>query len=449
MQKPLEPLLQLETNTVWQSVTATGRGRPLEVGDAADIAAEDADRLEWARGQAAEAGFPADTFAAALEAAYTAPDVGTLYDLRRRGLISDDDFTHGLHKEKLEDRWRAPMRGLLRVLLSPAQLANAVVQGFRSIDDAAADAQLQGVQPDDFQTMVDVTGMPPGPETLQEWTRRGIITAEQLDQGIREGHTKTKYLPEYRASLQRVLGATEYAGLWLRGWITEAQAKAGGALTGYSAEDMQLLYLNRGRPATTRQVHIGYARGGKLPGASGEREAFDMAVRQSNVRTEYADLLWAQRYTYPSAFVIRALAQDGTFSRDQTQAILVESGWPPEYAALAADAFTTPKSGGTSQKWADRARTRVFTAAWSDFMDGNADEQALREMLDAIPVPAAEQDAIVALAKVERNLERRDLTQAQVVKLYKKGVYQRDRALAALEDLGMTADDATALLDAA
>src|SRR5262249_11517321 len=141
-------------------------------------------------------------------------------------------------REAIEDEWIGPLADLLRVLLTPAELANAVVQGHRTFDSALADAELQGYTQADFQTMVDNTGLPPGPETLLDWWRRGIIDEGELAQGIREGHTKVKYIPFYEAARTRVLGATEWATARLRGHATAAESYAGGALTGHTQEQM-------------------------------------------------------------------------------------------------------------------------------------------------------------------------------------------------------------------
>jgi len=238
------------------------------------------------------------------------------------------------------------------------------------------------------------------------------------------------------------------AGLHLKGWLTEAERNAIGALWGYGPEQMEHLYLNRGRPATTRQVHIGWQRGGRLEGASSEREAHMMAVEQSSIRPEYEPLLWAQRYTNPSAFVIRALAQDGTFDAATTERILIESGWNPEYAELASGKWAGDEETGPPTKWLDRARSRLFTALHNDYMDGSADEATARAGLARLGAVAAEIGPIIGLWNYERDETLRDLTQAQILKLYKSTVWTREMAQARLEDLGMLPSEASNLLDA-
>jgi len=439
----LEPYVQDLANAGWTANPV----RPLPPEILAEIDAHGLSPAFDARSWAHRTGTGDEAYDALVESLKTAPDMATLLELRRREFIDEGAFTRGLHKARLEDRFIAAIRRLVVRLLSPAELANARQQEF--IDDARLheEGAQWGYSPERMDLLYKMAGLPPGPMDGLTLLRRGFITEDEYRQLVAEGHTKTKYTDAILALRERIISAPEAAGLRLRGWLTRAQAEEIGALNGFDAAQMELLYLNRGRPATVRQVHIGYARGGSLPQAANEREAVEKAVAQSNIRTEYTDLLWAQRYTYPSAFVIRGLAQRGTFDRDTTERILVESGWPPSYATLAADDWTAPTSAGPATKWADRARTRVFTEAWNDFIDGNSDEGALRALLAAVGAPAGEQDTIVALAETTRDLQRRDLTQAQILKLYKRNVWPLERAQAALEDLGMTAEDAADLLE--
>lgn len=78
--------------------------------------------------------------------------------------------------------------------LTPAELANAVVQNQIDPNEAWREAQFSGVNQHRFQVMVDTAGLPPGVgELLQLWNR-GVIKEPDVEQGIREGHTKDKYI---------------------------------------------------------------------------------------------------------------------------------------------------------------------------------------------------------------------------------------------------------------
>lgn len=440
----LQPFVQSLANAAWTQ----NQVMPPEYAVLADGVAREKVDAAWARDRAHEQGISDSAFAHLVDIARTAPPLGTAYQLWRRNLIDDGGFQDAVHDEGIPASWLSALRGLKRILLSPAELANAVVQGHRGFDAAAADAELQGVTLTDFQTMVDNTGLPPGPMDGLTMLRRGIISEAEFDQLVREGHTKVKYIAPLLALRDKIISGPEAAGLWLRGWLTEAEAKQRGALDGWAADEMELLYLNRGRPATTRQIHIGWARGGRLAGAADERAAFERGVRQSNIRTEYTDLLWAQRYTYPSAFVLRALVADGTFSQADGERILIESGWVPQYAQQAAAKWAGGAVAGVSSKWADRARSRLFTAAHDDYLDGNASDAEADALLASAGVAPGERQTVIQLWGIERARTRRDLTQAQILKLVKKGIWPREQGQAALEDLGMEPGDADDLLSA-
>ncbi len=462
----LQPYAQKLANEGWQA----RQDMPLRALDAAHLVATGERDLSWGVNEVSNVGVNPSRFAALVDLADTAPDLGTLYRLLHRQQISPTKFQQGAKRAGIEDDYLNGLLALAEARLTPADVANAVQQGFvpnagllppdpggappftPPIEEVPIDTLQEfaaaGVPKGRAAVLAQLVGLPPGPmELLQMWNR-GIITETAVERGIREGHTKTKWTSALKEFRHFLVSPQEAAGLRLRGWITKGEAEKLGALRGASPEVMENLYLNRGRPATTRQVHIGYARGAKLPGAANEEEAIRTAVKQSNIRTEYADLLYAQRFTYPSAFVIRALAQDGTFPPALTETILVESGWRPEWAKLAAGKWGGAAGAGPSTKWADRARSRLFTALHSDYVDGGADEAVTREGLTRVGATGAEQNAIVVLWEWERQNVRRDLTQAQILKLYKKAIWTREQAQAALEDMGMEAGDAADLLDA-
>lgn len=439
-----------------------------------------------ARVWASENGFGDAQFDALVAVADTGPGVAYAFELWRRGKIGDTQFRRALKREALEQEWIDALVSLKRVLLSPSELANAVVQGHRTLDAATADAELQGLSAADFAVMVENTGLPPGPETGLAWLRRGILDEAEFGDVILEGHTKPKYIPKYLAALHPVLGAQTYAGLHLRGWISEAEMVAGGALTGYTQEQLDLLYKEHGRPATGRQVFIGLRRGGKYDGpTTGIDPAFVAAIRQSNIRPEWTNLLWAGRFTYPSAFVLRALTQAGDLTQAETEQILLYQGWEPTLAQTVSAKWAGGSGSAGSQQTKtellaeyaggyvtqDELRTTLaalgYTGAALDREVHLADARrnaAMRERVvkvigDAYRMHAIDETAaaselaevnvrgdaatmLIALWEKERRFTRREMTDRQVASAFKKGLLARDAALAELEERGFTAEDA-------
>lgn len=440
----ISPLTRQMANEAWQHNLVM----PISAAEAAAVVASGERSMAWGLAEATNTGVKEERFRALVDMFDTAPDLSSLYDMLRRKIIEPGTFIDGARKQNIEPEWMPHLLALSERILSPAEAAQAWQRGYMEETAAAKEAALSGVDAVRSKIQRESAGLPPPPETAMQMLRRKIIEPGDFEQMIREGNTKTKYTDEYLQLQERILSGADWASLRLRGWATKEEAEIGGAAEGWSPENMELLYLNRGRPATTRQVHIGYARGGELPGAADERAAFERAVRQSNIRTEYTDLLWASRYTYPSAFVIRGLTQAGTFDGATAEKILLESGWPPQYAKLAATDWAGDEEAGPQTKWADRARSRLFTALHNDYMDGSSDEATARAGLARVGATGAEVDVIISLWDFERDRTLRDLTQAQILSLYKKAIWPRDLAQSRLEDLGMKTDEASDLLDA-
>src|SRR5262249_19699721 len=131
-------------------------------------------------------------------------------------------------------------------------------QGFIDAARANAEGALQGVTEERQQLRFEASGLPPGVETALQMLRRSIIGTGEFAQIVREGHTKTKYTDELLQLQDQVLSAATYVRAFLKGHITRAEMHTGGALTGYTPNDLDLWYLTEGRPATAHQIHIGY-----------------------------------------------------------------------------------------------------------------------------------------------------------------------------------------------
>lgn len=439
----LSPAVEEVRQAAWQQFPT----RALEAREIAAIVAEDVEAEPWGQAEAARHGVNTDRFTALLGEARNAPGIGELFSMWRRGLISGGDFVHGLRKAKLETRWDGPLQGLHDVLLAPEVLANARQQGFMSPAETTAEAALQGVTADRAEVQFQLAGLPPGVAEGLAMLRRGIIDEATFRQIVREGHTKTKYTDALLQTRKVLLSAATAVRAHLKGHITADEMHARGALWGYSPDDMDLWYQAEGRPASVHQIHIGYARGGSLPGASGEQDAIRKAVAQSNIRPEYFDLLYAGRYSYPSAFVLRGLTQSGAITGADAEQVLLFSGWEPTLAGKVA-AFW---SGGTTATGGDshvsKAQTQLWNTLHTSFKAGRADEATATQVLGTLGVDAAAVPQILALWTREHELERAGPSKADIRKQWRDTTLTTDEAVAALVDLGWSASQASAYLN--
>ena len=447
----LAPAVQELENQAW----ARAPFKPLEAEIAAAIAAEDVEAYQWAEDEAGNTGIGTERFKALYGEALNAPGLPELFEAWRRDLIDDAAFEHGLRKAKLEPRWDAPLKALKSRLLTLSDLANARQQGFVTPEQQIAESALQGLDATRAEVLFDLSGLPLGVETMQQAVNRGLADEATFAQAVREGHTKTKYTDLAFALRQPVLHATDYAGLYLRGWITEADMNAGGALSGYSPEQMNLLYLNRGRPAAPGQMATAAARGIDGPdGRPMDREQFLKGIKESDIRPEWGDLLWESRFLYPPLFQLTRLVQAGAIDADTAAKWATYDRYPPEVVTALHDYWTQP-AAAKADTHLGKAQTQLWTTTHRSYIAGESDDATATAALAAAGVQAATVPQVLTIWQHERELVRKQLTPAQIKKAYNKAevnpatgvVWTRDEAMAELIQRGYNSNDAASLLD--
>jgi hypothetical protein len=269
---------------------------------------------------------------------------------------------------------------------------------------------------------------------------------------------KTKWAHAYKRMRWAVLTAPEYAELHLRDWITEDEMNKGGALTGHTPEQMLNLYRNRGRTATPRQVWLAWARG--VTGPRGVPTSFidhEQAIRRSNIRPEYAEMLWEIRFNYPPLFQLGRLVQAGAippataaewakfqlYGPDVVDALMIY--WEAIYPGPVGGTTGEPKAGPRVKS----AQTAAITEIRSAFLIGQADEATARGWLGRIGIEPDEIDGMLPIWSVMLEVPQKGLSPSQIKKAYKSlpAQWPRSRALDELELLGYTADDAATILD--
>jgi hypothetical protein len=397
------------------------------------------DAREWASFH----GIGDDAFTALVNIANVGPGAGYAFDLWRRDVIQEPAFRRALKRLGVEKEWIDDLVQIKTQLLTVAEVANAVQQGhvpndgvLPEIDPSTnlppgytepvapdghppsqvpltqidlpplPEASGRGVDKPRLQVIANLSGLPPPQSELLHMLNRGVIDDETFNAGVREGHTKTKWIAAVKRMRWAVLSGQEYAEAALRAWVTQDEMYAGGALTGHTKEQMDLFYKNRGRTATPRQIWLGIARKVTAPdypdepanGRLTSEHDHELAIRRSNIRPEYAPLLYEIRYNYPPIFQLNRLVQAGAI--------------PPETAA----------------SWAEKNLTApevvdALTAYWRVIYPG--------------PITGG-----ATAPKPKR------LTNATIRSLVKKGRLSPEQALLDLEANGLSAADAQLYLEA-
>jgi hypothetical protein len=441
---------------------------------------------DFLRAQALQQGYTEAKADQVLHALRGGPAILMGLELWRRGFLDEKGFERVLWEERLEEAFHAPIKRLKDVLLSPADLAMARQQGFIGEVRQKAESAEQGVDGERAELLFELSGLPPGVERAIEMLRRGIIGEDEFRQIVREGHEKTKYTDEELALRWELAPVATLVNLRLRGWIEDAEYHPRMREHGFAPELADDLFHAIGRPATVLQMVKGFRRGGRIQGVAPTEEAHvRTSVRQSDIRPEDADLLYAGRETMPSAFVLRRLVEDGAFTRAEASDILYQNAWRRDIADKTAASWV--RGTGTTRK--GLTATDLATEYWGAFITRTAYVNGLQELgytpADAEAKAAAEdakrtrsaRDSVISTTRqryvahrinrdkaaeilaraeiparvrglllpswdLEREVTADALTPKSIQKAYGAGRMTRDEALAALQFRGYDLNDA-------
>ena len=468
----LEPFAQSLANEAWSShAVLPPDAIYLAQGVAQGQVAKDA-AYSWAKQQ----GFDTAQMDALVDIANVGPPLGLAYEAWRRGQLSDSDFETALRRTGLESQWFAALEDLKHNRLDLGALATAVHRGIMNDSgllvtpvptgsgsipripvsslDTLAEFAAQGIDPERARVLVADTGLPLSLGEMLQLLNRGEVTETDVKVSIAESNVRNEYMDAAVKLRRRLLTPHEHAEAELRGVETRAEASAGANMSGLNDADYATLFELLGRPLNVHEITTGLARGGTFGGDySSVPQPYQDAIRRSAIRPEYADLAFHNRYTYPSAFVLRSLAQAGDLGGQAAVAqVLKEIGWKPSFAQQVSTAWTTEAASGDPNVKSEQ--TRLKTATHKAYVGSLISDATATTSLEAAGVATASVPAILRLWQTERDLIRKSLSAAQIKKAWTEQIpdpalgrpWTEDEAVSRLQDLGYTDDDARILL---
>jgi hypothetical protein len=420
----LRPYAQDLANLAWESNTVL----PPDVYQLAAGVAQGQIPLAQAQTWAHEQGISDTAFAALVNAANVGPPLGLAYELYRRH-PQDFAFDTAVKRLGIEDQWLAALEELRDLPLTPDTIANAVHRNIMidptlivrepptvagkvdqvkpSVLDPAKEASWSGMDHERLRVMVGTTGLPPGLVQMLQLYNRKSVDKSDVQRAVAQSNLRNEYMDVVLDLARHILTPHEYAEAELRGVIQDGSTGAG--LSGLNPDDYQILFGLLGRPLNEHAVTTGLARGGSFNASATDYGAvpagvYRDAIRRSNIRPEYAELAYANRYIYPSAFVLRSLAQAGDLGGQPAVAkVLEEIGWKPTFATQVSTAWTTPSTGEVDPH-VKKAQTSLFTEAHKAYVKVGLSQAQVTPALTALQVPAVAQQEVFHLWDVEKQL---------------------------------------------
>ena len=464
----LAEALRPEATELGQEAWSATPTRAIDGPIAAQVAAEHVAEYGAMQTEASFTGYDASRFANLYGVTLQAPGMGELLTMLRRGTIASGDFTHGLRKARLETLWDAALADLETERIPVADLAYMVVRGLvpdagllpvappSSGDkiarypvaslDTLKEAAAWGWDEDRFRALVGRSGLSMAPVMAAQAYYRDVIGLDDFYLAIAEGDLRNEWRDAILETARQIPTVVEFVEGQLRGYLTPAERYAGTARHGMSATDSDLLFAIAGRPLNVHAITTGIARGGTFGGGYDTvPEPYQDAIRRSAIRPEYADLAYANRYTIPSYFILRAILQDGGMTEAEFADYGKQLGWPPALAEKAAKALA-PASGAVADKHLAKAENTAWTTAQRSYIAQEATAADVQPIFRLLAIDDAAQAQILDMWNAVRTLTRKQLTPAEVRKAIGQPGKDAAWALQQLLDRGYSRDDATTFL---
>lgn len=368
--------------------------------------------------------------------------------------------------------------------LTPSEAAVGVVKGHLSEGDARAEAALGGVDSERFAALVKMAGNPPGPETLLDLWRRGIIDGGRMVTGLREGFLLNEWIDVYQARRFDPLSATQYLQGSVEGHLDHDEAIRRAGEVGVDPDDAELIYQTLGNPpGIVEMLHL-WKRGFV------SEDEVDQAIRESHYKNKYIPAIKHYADYFPPPRTITTLLAHGAMTSDQALQYFKYAGLSDELAAIyvasavhtktathkelavgtvkslyalrvlsRADAVTDLAKIGYEAPEANlvldladaealaKIKNQAIEQVRSIFVHGKITDAKASEDLSAIGVDPTMSDHLLQLWRLEQTTPSKQLTVAQLTKALNAGRITAQEYKQRLVLLGYPDDDAQLLLD--
>lgn len=314
----------------------------------------------------------------------------------RRDFINQAELRKGIRESRVRDEWIPLVEKLRFAPASAADAIDAVVQGHLDTATAEQIAAWNGLRHEDFGWLVENAGSPMSNMQALELFNRGVVDQHRVEEAIREGRTKNKYIPNIMHLRVKLPPVFQTVKMIATGGVTPARGAQVMKSEGYEDDIVSGLV----HAATSEQVT-------KAKGVS-VSQIEELYEEQAISEAEALSHLRILGYTHANAMFVLRVADIKRHRK------LLDAAIAP-------------------------IRSRYIARVISDAEAGS--------LLDKLHVPTAQRDQLLAYWTVDRAAGMKVLTPAQVVAANKAGLIDDTNAEARLRQHGYSHEDAQILLD--
>lgn len=406
-------------------------------------------------------------------------------------------FAQALLQPEFEALQQLVWRNQAVRVLSPADLADMVIRNIRTEDDAAGEAADSGIDADRFHDMVLDTGEPPGLELGLEMLRRGIIQVGDGTPGeatfsalVATSRLRPEWLSSLLAAQEVPISAADAVEAFIRGQISEADAKTEAFATGINSDRFDILANTAGRPPALGEALELLRRGIiQAMGLGPDETTFQQAIAEGDTKDKWLQQFLALAAYIPPPRSIATLQSHGVIDTATAAQLYQQNGLSPQLAGIyAASAVAVkvaahkqateaqvlklyydrlidgPAATGMLENLGYDQTTAAYVLELQDFaraasvLNGavstvgrlyvahKVTRAATIEALQALDLPAAAVSQYVGVWDTEVVANVKTLTEGQITAAFFYGVKDQAWCQQALQDIGYTAHDAWVIL---
>lgn len=306
-------------------------------------------------------------------------------------------------------------------LLSVPDLAAGVARGLLTFEEAETDAAGQGIRQDRFAHLVALAAQTLAPADILELTNRGQLDAARALFWLQRAGMDNDSAQALLALRLGVFSVQDVATMLVKGIVTHDEGVALAALTGYSAEQFDQFTLVTGEPPDLQTLFLAWRR--KVI----DQAAVEKGIRQSRLRDEWIPTALAMQWVpFDTSEAARAVVQNHA-TPEQGREWAIENGLRPELFDIIVENEGNPPGPVETMTWFNR---------------GLIDEAGVTQIFRESHI----KDKYIPLYFKTRH---RILTLQEVRLLYRDGAMTRDEAITRLMDLGFDQDNATIVVNGA
>lgn len=267
--------------------------------------------------EASGSGFDTDHFNRLVSLNESRPTIDQLTEMEHRNIISFDTFLTDAQRLGYNSENATHLWGISRQLLSAADLALAELRGFMQHSDALAYIKELGISPDDYQTLIDNTGEPPGTQDLLFAYRRGFIDKATLERGIRESRVRDEWIPTIERLRYSPMSVADAARATIQNYLPDTQAAEIAQQNGLEPDHWPFIRESYGRPLAHGEMTGLYNRG------LASHEQVDQAFRESDQKDKYTDLSFElRRRLMQERYIVLAIQHNAITTQEGAKRLL-------------------------------------------------------------------------------------------------------------------------------